>query len=159
MVETGDKDRRKEKRHNLAHCLIFGKPSCTSVPPLQHPNWFNYTEVRSTSFVHTTTSLAITQKCLNSFLTTPQCCYKYTASPTWDGPTVLHEPHHAVSMVTTYSRRNSVCVVKSVRVWEGVFVGISSHRWTKFVDKVYRNRRTKVFMVVAPKQDLIKGTE
>lgn len=54
---------------------------------------------------------------LLSFLATPQCFYKYTTAPTWDGPTVLHEPRHAVSMVTTYSRRNGMCGGICVRVF------------------------------------------
>lgn len=54
---------------------------------------------------------------LLSFLATPQCFYKYTTAPTWDGPTVLHEPGHAVSMVTTYSRRNGMCGGICVRVF------------------------------------------
>lgn len=75
--------------HHLLHATA---PQCSLIPPQK---------------VH----------CLNSFLATPQCFYKYTISPTWDRPTVLHEPHHVVSMVTTYTRRNLACVVECACVY------------------------------------------
>lgn len=100
--------------------------------------------VRSQRRRHRNTSLCRYPKksiVLLAFLATPQCFYKYTTAPTWDGPTVLPEPRHVVSMVTTYSRRNSMCGEICVRV---------------FVDYYGLNviSRYDVFLLAGPNREL-----
>lgn len=139
-AETDDKEWKKLERNaslaqdlNILNALQY--MLCSDSPSIQlifitlkyYTQWqFKVTanvlvHRSSRCLLHTTAlhCLLLPKKmhCLNSFLATPQCFYKYTISPTWDGPTVLHEPHHVVSMVTTYSRRNSACVVECACVF------------------------------------------